>query len=107
MEQGVRNRQRYPAAWRQLARACKERAGWCCQRCQVAHGTVRVSPWTGRPWPVYLQAAHIRHDPENEAPDLIAVCPTCHWRYYRKPGTRPAWVIEKMKHQRLIQQAYC
>ena len=103
----MRNRQKYPRSWRRLARECKERADWRCQRCGVKHGTLRLSRWTGREWPVYLQAAHLKHDQENETPELIAVCPTCHWRYFRRPGQRAAWMIEKLKHQKLIALAYC
>lgn len=102
----MRNRKAYPAQWRAMSRACKDRAGWQCERCGVAHGSTRRSVWTGREYTVYLQAAHVKHDPFNEQPELAAVCPTCHWRHYRKPGQRPAWLIEKLKHQRLIQLAY-
>jgi len=103
----VRNRRKYPKDWKQLSTACKERAGWCCERCGVAHGTMRTSWWTGREWPVYLQAAHVKHDPHNQSPELVAVCPACHWRYFRRPGQRAVWVmLEKLKHQQLITQAY-
>lgn len=101
----MRNRKQYPRNWRKLARACKDRAGWCCERCGVKHGTMRLS-YAGNLWPVYLQAAHTKHDQGNDTPELVAVCPTCHWRYYRKPGTRPAWMIERIKHQKLIALAY-
>jgi hypothetical protein len=103
----MRNRKQYPRNWRELARACKERARWLCERCGVAHGTPRRSIWTGRIWPVYLQAAHVHHDKDNPVPELVAVCPTCHWRYYRKSNQIPAWFIEKLKHRKLIQIAYC
>lgn len=103
----MRNRRKYPREWRRLSAACKERAQWCCEKCGVSHGTKRVSPWTGKEWPVYLQAAHVRHDPSNENPELTAVCPRCHWRYFRRPGQRPAWIIEKLKHRKLIAEAWC
>jgi predicted HNH restriction endonuclease len=104
----MRNAHRYPRKWkRNQARACKEAAGWKCEKCGIEHGTLRVSIWTGREWPVYMQAAHINHDPENDAPELACVCPTCHWRYYRRANQIPQWMIEKMKHRKLIQEAYC
>lgn len=104
----MRNSARYGPTWRKRSRQCRELAGNRCQKCGIIHGTPKVSIWTGRLWPVWLQAAHINHDPENESAELIAVCPACHWRYYRKPGQRAAWIaLERMKHQRLIQQAYC
>lgn len=82
----MRNRRAYPKGWRRLALACKIRAGWKCEKCGVSHGALRRSVWTGRLWPVYLQAAHVCHDQANESPDLVCCCPTCHWRYYRRPG---------------------
>ncbi|HTI15574.1 MAG TPA: hypothetical protein VL461_13580 [Dictyobacter sp.] len=102
----MKNRNRYPQNWKELSRQCKERAQWRCQKCGVKHRTIRISKWTGRAWPVYLQAAHTHHDPHNNTPDLVAVCPACHWHYFRKPGTRPSWIIEKIKHNKLIAQAY-
>jgi hypothetical protein len=103
----MRNRRQYPKDWKAMARACKDAADWMCQECGVLQGTKRRSPWTLREWPVYLQAAHKNHDPANESPELIAVCPRCHWRFYRKPGQAATWMIEKIKHQKLIQIAYC
>jgi len=103
----MRNRKRYGKDWKKRTRACKERAGWQCRECGVKHGTLRVSVWTGREWPVYLQAAHVNHDPENELAELAIVCPKCHWHFYRRPGQPAAWVIERLKHQRLIVIAYC
>jgi hypothetical protein len=102
----MRNRRLYPKHWRKLARAAKERAGWHCEKCGIKHGTERLS-YAGNLWPVYLQAAHPKHDQGNEAPELVAVCPRCHWRYYRKPGQRAAWMIERLKHQKLIARAWC
>lgn len=101
----MRNRKKYPPHWRKLARVCKERAGYRCEKCGIAHGTPRFSPWTEREWPVYLQAAHINHDQENEAPALVAVCPSCHWRYFRKPGQRLTFgVLEARKHRILLER---
>ncbi len=102
----MRNRRAYPANWRAIARQCKERAGWKCIKCQVQQGAQRVSIWTGNRYTVYLQAAHVDHDPDNPEPRLACVCPSCHWKHFRRPGQRPAWMIEKLKHQKLIEQAY-
>jgi hypothetical protein len=33
-------RDRYPADWEEIARAAKERAGWCCERCGLRDGAV-------------------------------------------------------------------
>ena len=97
----MNNRKKYPRNWRKLARACKERAGWQCKECFVQHGTLRLS-WAGRPYPVYLVAAHKNHDPFNPSPDLVCVCPSCHFRFYRRPGQPAVWVIERMKHRKLL-----
>lgn len=102
----MRNRKSYPANWPELARICKERAAWRCQKCGIAHKTKRLSLWTGREWPVYLQAAHVNHDPENEAPELACVCPACHWRYYRRPGQRLTnGQVEQRKHRIALEKA--
>ncbi len=82
-------RDRYPRTWKRLASEAKERAGWVCEDCQVMHGTLVCSPRTGNRYIIYLQAAHLDHDPCNEHPELRAVCPSCHARYYRRPRYRP------------------
>ncbi|HEY7414390.1 MAG TPA: hypothetical protein VH593_04300 [Ktedonobacteraceae bacterium] len=100
----MRNRRRYPKNWPELARACKDRAGWHCEKCNVAHGTERLSVWTGNTYCVYMQAAHVDHDFENPAPRLACVCPTCHWHYFRKPAQLPRWFIERLRHRQLLKR---
>ena len=34
-----RRKRRYPKNWKQLAFACKERAGWQCEECHEEHFT--------------------------------------------------------------------
>ena len=103
----MRNRERYGKDWKKRARAAKERAGWKCAKCGVRHGTLRYSNWTEREWPVYLQAHHLNGDPENPQADLLVVCPRCHWRFFRTPSGRPpAWLIEALKHRKLLAVAY-
>jgi hypothetical protein len=96
-------RYRYPLTWEQLAYAAKERAGWMCEECLIPHGAIVRSPRTGNPYVVYLQAAHVNHDHENDYPLLKAVCPTCHARYYRK-RKKPvsALAFECKKHRALL-----
>lgn len=103
----MRNRKRYPKNWRKLVSARREQVGNRCEHCGIVHGTPRLSPWTGNLWPVWLQGAHVNHDPDNPNPELAIVCPRCHWRFYRKPNQIPAWYIEKLKHRKLIARAYC
>src|SRR5579859_6016937 len=100
----MHNRKKYPKHWHKLARACKERARWLCQKCGIAHGTPRFSIWTLKEWPVYLQAAHVNHDQESEAPELVCVCPACHWRYYRRPGQNAWQYHERRKHRILLER---
>jgi hypothetical protein len=102
----MNNRSRYGKGWEKRARRCRELANWQCERCQVKHGTMRISKWTLRLWPVYLVAAHVNHDPENPDAELVAVCPSCHWKHYKRPGQIAPWQIEKIKHRLLIKQAY-
>jgi hypothetical protein len=67
----------YPPTWRQTARQCKEQAGWRCEQCGVAHGTLRYSK-AGKLYIVYLAAAHLDHDPSNPTARLRALCQRCH-----------------------------
>jgi hypothetical protein len=104
----MRNRKRYPKDWKKRIRALREAVGNKCQKCGVEHGTKRISPWTGNEWPVWLQGCHVNHDPENPDAEIVIACPYCHWHHYRKPGQRAAWfALERMKHRKLIQEAYC
>jgi hypothetical protein len=56
----------YPANWKDLATACKQRAGWRCEECGATE---------------HLGAAHVHHDPENPNPELRCLCWPCHRRY--------------------------
>ena len=94
------DRSRYPLTWEQLAYAAKERAGWLCEVCFVPHGAIVRSPRTGNPYVIYLQAAHVNHDHDNDYPVLKAVCPTCHARYYRKrKKATPAVMLSCRRHR--------
>ena len=61
----------YPDNWKDLATACKQRAGWRCEECG---STER------------LGAAHVNHDPENPNPELRCLCWTCHSMYDIRTG---------------------
>ena len=90
----------YPPTWEQLAYEAKERAGWMCEVCMVPHGAIVRSPRTGNPYVIYPQAAHVNHDHDNPYPELKAVCPVCHARYYRKPKTGGEKLLpcKRLKH---------
>lgn len=32
------DRSRYPADWNEIAKAVKDKAGWCCEECGLVHG---------------------------------------------------------------------
>ena len=93
----------YPENWEELAYACKERAGWQCEGCGIAHGSQAISERTGVVYTVYLAAAHLDHDPWNPAPRLAAFCPTCHARYDYSWDQRQRWLaLEVYRHQLLV-----
>lgn len=82
----IRESQRalYPANWRDIATAVKERAGFKCEGspaypdCRAAHGAPH--PVTGSR--VVLTCAHLDHHPANCAPEnLRAWCQRCHLTY--------------------------
>ncbi len=95
----MRNRELYPDNWEVLAWECKERAGWCCEHCGVAHGSWAVSERTGVVWVVYMVAAHLDHDPWNPNPRLACLCPSCHGRYDNSWQERERRVeLEQLRH---------
>jgi hypothetical protein len=100
----LKHRWLYPPTWDQLALECKERAGWCCEHCGVAHRSQAVSRRTGVVYIVYLAAAHLDHDPWNFFPRLAALCPTCHGRYDWSWRERQRWLeLEVLRHRLWIQ----
>jgi hypothetical protein len=97
----MNKRHLYPKNWKKLALACKERANWHCEKCNVKHKSMRLS-YSGNLYPVYLAAAHKNHDRSNPNPVLICLCPTCHWKH-RQKGHRPTFIIERLKLQKARQ----
>ena len=96
----MKHRWLYPANWEDLARQCKERDGWRCQGCGIAHGTEVVSERTGVVYTVYVAAAHLDHDPWNPAPRLATFCPSCHARYDWSWHERQRWLeLENLRHR--------
>lgn len=60
----------YPADWKDIAKGIKDRAGWCCVRCQHPHDVEarRV-----------LTVHHLDGDKANcEWWNLVALCQVCH-----------------------------
>jgi hypothetical protein len=57
----------------------------------------------GKPYLIYLHAAHKHHDTHNPQPELIALCVRCHARYDYEHKQRQAQLrIEVMKHLHLL-----
>ena len=85
------DRSRYPADWKQISRAVKEKACWRCQFCGAVHG--QRHPETGSL--VILTTAHLgvarpdgspgdKHDKMDcRLENLAALCQRCHLNYDR------------------------
>ena len=96
-------RKQYPIHWEQLARQCKEQAGWQCEFCHIRHGAKRTSRRTGERYSVYLHAAHRDHDIGNPNPRLTCLCPTCHGTYdYQHRLKEQQISLEQLKHRILL-----
>jgi len=92
---------RYPKNWKQLAFACKERAGWQCEECHEEHFTEKVSQRTGLVYRMRLHAAHVGR--YSKHPRLKALCPTCHGRLdWQLRKSHAEGTLEKHKHQLLL-----
>ena len=74
----------YPHDWQELRLACLQSADYRCQHCGIKDGTILESKRSGRPYIVYLHAAHQHQDIENSTPQLIALCPRCHMKHDRE-----------------------
>lgn len=68
---------KYPDNWDEMARACKERAGWKCEECEIGHmadGTMGSC----------LTVHHPDMDTENPDARLEALCARCHLKADRE-----------------------
>ncbi len=95
-------RRKYPDRWEEMARQCKEAAGWKCEECGAAQFELRTSR-RGSPYLVYLHAAHVNNDPGNPDPELKALCISCHAKLDYERKQREARVrLEILKHLKLL-----
>lgn len=78
------NKRLYPANWREIREAVKERAAHRCEECGAEEGTIMVSRHTGKKYILYLHAAHIDGFPGDPHPRLRALCPSCHMKFDRR-----------------------
>ena len=82
-------RNKYPANWKDISTAIKQRAGWRCEcegecstdhqgRCEERHGSPTLH-FRGK---VILTTEHLNHDPTDNRPEnLKAMCQRCHLLY--------------------------
>lgn len=91
-------RSRYPANWREISKAVRQRNNGCCEWCDAPNGeTVQRTPdgmwWHDGTWDyddhppvrIVLTVAHLDHNPENNQPsNLRSLCQRCHNRYDAK-----------------------
>ena len=76
----------YPPNWNEIARQCKEAAGWKCIRCGHAH-----DPKSGHSLTVH----HLDMDPSNCAwYNLAALCQRCHLHIQSKVILERPWLLE-------------
>ncbi len=95
----------YPDNWERLAWECKERAGWQCEHCGLAHGSQVINEETGVVSTVVLCAAHLDHDPWNPDARLGALCRSCHARYDWSWQERQRWLeLEVLRHRLWVDQ---
>lgn len=70
------DRSKYPVDWDDIALADKEKAGWACEDCGIAHmadGTMGSC----------LTVHHPNCDTENPDAETIALCARCHLKAER------------------------
>jgi 5-methylcytosine-specific restriction endonuclease McrA len=95
-------RAQYPERWEELSRECKERANWQCSHCGVKQYEIVLSK-RGRPYMIYLHAAHKNHDKSNPNPELVCLCISCHAKLDYQHKQRAARVhLEHIKHLRRL-----
>lgn len=81
-----KNTSAYPADWGTIARAVKDKAGWCCVRCEHPH-----DPAAG----YCLTVHHLDGDKANcRWHNLAPLCQRCHLRIQAKVVMDRAWMLE-------------
>ena len=76
----------YPANWQQIADACKQQAGWRCERC--GHADDRASGHV-------LTVHHLDGDKSNCRDwNLAALCQRCHLSIQGRVRMERVWMLE-------------
>jgi hypothetical protein len=106
------DRSRYPANWDEISRAVKERAGWRCEFCGIAHGAERLNA-KGKPYKEVLTCAHLGvpypdgrpgnpHDKMDCRPEnLCALCSICHLSYDRVEHVKQRHINQFLREAQL------
>lgn len=69
----------YPPNWKEMSQQAKERAGYRCEWCGIAHGT-EVTGIKGKTYKVFMTVHHPDSDTLNPNARLICLCQRCHLR---------------------------
>lgn len=92
----MKNRNRYPDNWNEIALKVKKEANWTCQRCGLeCFPTKFLKHFTSTPserTKLTLTVHHADYDPSNNHPsNLVTLCSACHLYYHRgkKPNVDP------------------
>lgn len=70
----------YPVDWPEIARRCKQRAGYRCRQCGAGRGQLYLDRF-GVVRHTVITVAHLDHDPWNPRARLRVLCARCHLRY--------------------------
>jgi hypothetical protein len=77
---------KYPKDWPKLAKACKERAGWRCERCGKPQGKGKGHG---------LNAHHLDWNRSNRNEwDICCICAGCHLIFQHKYQGTEAWLFD-------------
>lgn len=80
------NLNNYPANWASIRKQVLNRDKYIYQHCGAAHHELKRSE-RGRVFKVFLQVAHLDHDPENHKVSLdrlLSLCQPCHLKNDRE-----------------------
>ena len=69
----------YPPNWPEMAKACKDAAGYRCEWCGIASGEERIG-LSGKPHKVVLSVHHPNSDTLNPDAEIVCLCSRCHLR---------------------------
>jgi len=78
---------KYPKDWPKLAKACKDKNNWCCERCGHPHDKAAG---------YCLTVHHLDFDPSNREPwDHAALCQRCHLSVQSRFQLYQMWLFDE------------